>query len=266
MDFNNKTVLVTTGLIAGRLGVSSSFGAPAEALEEAFERGCNYFTWGTFIKGRSSQMAMAIKNICAKGQRDNLILAMLSYTHSALLTEISIKKGLRVLGLDYADLLILGYFSKRPPQRVIDGAQKLVDQGLVRFIGITSHNRKLFPGLQHEKTFDIFHVRYNAVHSGAEQDIFPYLQKESRPGIVSFTGTCWKRLLNPKKMPAGEVAPTAADCYRFVLTNPSVDICMMGAKDIEQMRENLSVLEQGPMSGAELDRMRRIGDFIHTGN
>ena len=266
MDFKNKTVLGTTGLMAGRLGISSSFGAPAEAFEEAFELGCNYFTWGTFIKGRSSQMAKAIKNICAKGQRDNLILAMLSYAHSALLTEISIKKGLKVLGLDYADILILGYFSKRPPQRVIDGALKLVDQGLVRFIGITSHNRKLFPGLQHEKTFDIFHVRYNAVHRGAEKDIFPYLHKESRPGIVSFTGTCWNKLLNPKKMVAGKGAPTAADCYRFVLTNPSVDICMMGTKNIEQMRENLSVLERGPMTGAELEHLRGIGDFIRTGN
>jgi predicted aldo/keto reductase-like oxidoreductase len=144
MDFNNKTVLGRTGLMAGRLGISSSFGASVEAYEEAFERGCNYFTWGTFIKGRSSQMAEAIKNINAKGQRDNLILAMLSYAHSAFLTEISIKKGLKTLDLDYADLLILGYFSKRPPQRIIDGAHKLLDKGLVRFIGITSHNRKIY--------------------------------------------------------------------------------------------------------------------------
>jgi len=266
MDFNSKRALGTTGLMAGRLGISSSFGAPAAAFEEAFERGCNYFTWGTFIKGRSSQMAKAIKNIRAKGQRDNLILAMLSYAHSALLTEISIKRGLKVLGLDYADLLILGYFSKRPPQRVIDGALKLVDQGLVRFIGITGHNRELFPELLHEKIFDIFHVRYNAVHRGAEEDIFPYLQKDNRPGIVSFTGTCWNKLLNPKKMAAGKVTPTAADCYRFVLTNPSVDVCMMGTKNIKQMRENLSVLEQGPMTGAELEHLREIGDFIHTGN
>lgn len=266
MDFNNKTVLGRTGLMAGRLGISSSFGASAEAYEEAFERGCNYFTWGTFIKGRSSQMAEAIKNINAKGQRDNLILAMLSYAHSAFLTEISIKKGLKALDLDYADLLILGYFSKRPPQRVIDGALKLLDKGLVRFIGITSHNRKLFPQLQHENIFDIFHGRYNAAHRGAEKDFFPHLHKENRPGIVSFTATSWKKLLDPKKMVANEVAPSAPDCYRFVLSNPSVDVCMMGAKNIQQMRENLSVLDLGPMTEAELSRMRRIGDFIHRGN
>ena len=37
----------------------------------------------------------------------------------------------------------------------------------------------------------------------------------------------------------------------------------MGAKTLEQMRENLSVLEKGPMSEEELARMRKIGDHIY---
>jgi len=56
MDFNTKVKLGKTGLQVGRLGISSSFGAPAPAFEEAFEKGCNYFTWGTFIKGQSKEM------------------------------------------------------------------------------------------------------------------------------------------------------------------------------------------------------------------
>ena len=49
----------------------------------------------------------------------------------------------------------------------------------------------------------------------------------------------------------------------FVLTNPAVDICMMGARDLDQMRENLKTLDMGPMSEDELNRMRRIGDHIY---
>ena len=52
MIFSEKATLGRTGLRVGRLGISSSFDAPAMAFEEAFERGCNYYTWGTFIKGR----------------------------------------------------------------------------------------------------------------------------------------------------------------------------------------------------------------------
>jgi predicted aldo/keto reductase-like oxidoreductase len=265
MDFKDKTNLGRTGLKAGRLGISSSFGAPAQAFEEAFEKGCNYFTWGTFIKGRSGEMKTAIGNITRKGKRDDLILAMITYAHSASLSGHFLKKGLQALGTEYTDVLILGYYSKRPPQRVIDGALELKEKGLIRFIGITSHKRKVFPELQKEGILDVFHVRYNAAHRGAETDVFPYLEKDgqNRPGIVSFTATRWGKLLDPKKMPPGESPPTAADCYRFVLSNPSVDVCMMGAKTLEQMRENLSVPEQGPMTEEELNRMRKIGDYVY---
>lgn len=264
MDFKDRVTLGRTGLKAGRLGISSSFGAPAAGFEEAFERGCNYFTWGTFIKGRSGHMREAIKNIVKKGGRHDLIISMLSYAHNAYLTEHFLKHGLEVAGIEYADVLVLGFFPKRPPQKVIDGALKLKEKGLVRFLGLTSHNRKLFPALQKEGIFDLFHIRYNAAHRGAETETFPYLSGDNRPAVVTFTATCWRRLLNPRKMPPGESPPTAADCYRFVLSNPLVDVCLMGARNIEQMRENLSVLERGPMSEEELERMRRIGDFLHS--
>lgn len=66
MMFSEKTILGRTGLKVGRLGISSSFGAPSAAYEAAFDRGCNYFTWGTFIRGRSGAMRRAIRNIRAK--------------------------------------------------------------------------------------------------------------------------------------------------------------------------------------------------------
>ena len=264
MTFREKIKLGKTGLLVGKLGISSSFGAPAKAFEEAFENGCNYFTWGTFIKGRSDEMKEAIKSIIKKGQRDQLVIASLSYAHSAYLTEVFLKKGLKTLGTDHVDVLILGYFPKRPSQKIIDGALKLKEKGMIRFLGITSHNRRIFPELQKEGLFDLFHIRYNAAHRGAEQDVFPYLNNEDRPGIVSFTATCWKRLLNPKKMPPDEKPPTPQDCYRFVLSNPSIDVCMMGAKTLDQMRENLKVLESEPMKEPELERMRKIGDHVYS--
>jgi aryl-alcohol dehydrogenase-like predicted oxidoreductase len=263
MNFKEKIKLGKTNLQVGRVGISSSFGAPAKAFEEAFDRGCNYFTWGTFIKGRSGQMKEAIQNIINKGQRDQLVIASLTYAHNAYLSEAFLNKGLKSLGTDFVDVLILGYFSKRPSQKIIDGALKLKEKGMVRFLGITSHNRKIFPQLYKEGLIDLFHIRYNAAHRGAERDVFPLLNEKDRPGIVSFTATCWKRLINPKKMPPNEKPLTSVDCYRFVLSNPSVDICMMGTKNIDQMRENLKVLESEPLTAAELERMRKIGDYVY---
>lgn len=263
MNFHEPAVLGRTGLKVGRLGIASGYGAPTAAIEEAFERGCNYFTWGTVIKGYSAPMRQALKNIVAKGQRDRLVLAAFTYAHNNFLTERLLVRGLKSAGLDHADVLILGYFSRKPPRRLIDGALRMKEKGLIRFIGLSSHNRKLLGDLAGTGEFDVMHLRYNAAHRGAETEIFPFLDGERRPGIVSFTATRWGKLLDPKKMPAGETPPTAADCYRFVLSHPAVDVCISGAKTIEQMRENLAGLDAGPMSEAELDRMRRIGDHVH---
>jgi predicted aldo/keto reductase-like oxidoreductase len=263
MTFNEPVVLGRTGLKVGRLGIASGYGAPAAAIEEAFERGANYFTWGTVIKGYNPQMREALKNIVAKGERDKLVLAAFSYAHSNYFTEKLLRRGLASAGLGHADVLILGYFSGKVPRRLIDGALRMKEKGLVRFIGISSHNRKLLGKLAQDGEFDVLHLRYNAAHPGAEQDIFPFLKGERRPGTVAFTATRWGQLLKEKKMPPGEKPMTAADCYRFVLSNPAIDVCMSGAKTTEQMRENLAVFDSWPMSGDELARARRIGDYVH---
>lgn len=265
MSFNGQAILGRTGLKVGRLGIASGYKAPTAAIEEAFERGCNYFTWGTVVKGYVPTMTEALKAIVTKGRRDKLVLAAVTYAHNTFLSEKLLARGLRSAGLDHADVLILGYFSHKPSRRLIDGVLRLKEKGLTRFVGLSSHNRKLLGRLAGEGEFDVLHFRYNAAHRGAEIDIFPFVPKETakRPGLVCFTATSWGQLLNAKKMPPGETPPTAADCYRFVLSDPAVDVCMSGARTIEQMRENLSVLDAGPMTDAEMDRMRRIGDFVY---
>jgi len=111
--------------------------------------------------------------------------------------------------------------------------------------------------------FDVFHIRYSAVNSGAEVDAFPGLTGDDRPGVVAFTATAWGRLLNRKKMPAGESPLRAADCHRFALSHPGVDVCMMGARSADQVREDLRALDLGPLGPDEMSRMRRIGDHIY---
>jgi len=263
MNFNEKVILGRTGLRVGRLGISSSFGAPAEAFEEAFEKGCNYFSWGTFVKGRSKEMKKSIINITNTYQREDLVLSMFTYAHQAYITEKLFVRGLKELGIEFADILVLGYYPKRPNQRIIDGALELKENGLVRHIGISSHHRKVFADLFEEGLFDIYHIRYNAAHRGAETDTFPFINMENKPGIVTFTTTRWGQLLDPKKMPDNVKVPSAIDSYRFVLSNPNVDICMMGAKSMDQMKENLKTLEYGPMDMEELSRMKSIGDYLY---
>ena len=260
--FDKPVVLGRTGLKVGRLGISSSYGAPAAAYEEAFERGCNYFVMGSFIKGRSKEMITAIRNITRNGQRDKLVICLMEYTHSYLIGKPHFYKGLKKLGLEYVDALMLGYHPRKPRKQILDLALGLQEKGVVKHLALSGHKRKLFPSLL-ESPIDIFQVRYNAVNSGAEKDIFPFCNGDNRPGMISFTATRWGQLLKESKMPPGENPLTAKDCYRFVLSNPAVDVCMTGARNLEMMRENLETLESGPLTTEEMERIRRIGDHIY---
>lgn len=263
MAFNEQVVLGRSGLKVGRLGISSSYGAPSAAFEEAFEKGCNYFVIGSFPRGRSKEMMKAVHEISKKGEREKLVVSMMEYTHSYLIGKNHFYKGLKGLGLDYVDVLTLGYYPRKPRKRVMDLALELKEKGMVRNLGLAGHNRKLFPKLRKEGLFDLFQVRYNAVNSGAETDLFPYVGGEDRPGLVSYTATRWGQLLKESKMPEGENPLTAVECYRFVLSNPAVDLCMTGARTLEMMRENLATLDSGPLQPEEMERIRRIGDHIY---
>ena len=263
MNFNTPVTLGKTGLQVGRLGIASSYRAPAEAFEEAFERGCNYFVWNSFIRGRSKEMKKAIRNIIQRGQRDKLVIAMHSYGHDPFLHKHYLKKSLKALGVEYIDVMLLGYYSRKPGKRILNGALKLKEKGLTRFVGVTGHSRKLFPKLDEEGQLDVFHVRYNAVNNGAETDVFPHLKEKDRMGVVAFTATRWGQLLEQKRMPEGETALTAPECYRYVLSNPNVNVCLTGPKTVEQMRENLTILDQGPLTEDEMKRIRRIGAYLY---
>jgi len=259
IDFTEPRILGRTGLKVGRLGVAASYGASSNAFEAAFEKGCNYFYWGS---QRKFGMLHAIRNICGQGNRDQLVVVIQSYSRSALLMELYSKKALKSLGLGHADVLLLGWHNRQPTRRLLDKALEMKDRGMFRFLGLSGHKRSLFPELAIDGLFDLFHIRYNAAHRGAENEVFIHLKGNARPGIVTYTATRWGQLLNPQKMPPGEAPPSGSDCYRFALSHSAVDVCMSGPRDARQMKEALRTLELGPLSEDELVRMRRIGDHV----
>ena len=259
-----ERILGATGLNVGPLGLAASYGAPAEAFEEAFDKGCNYFYLGS---GRHrAGMKRAIRNLCGQGRRDKMVVAIQSYARYGLLMEYFFKRNLRSMGLEQADILILGWHNRRPAPKLVERALALKEKGLFRFLGMSGHNRRLFPEMASTGQFDLFHIRYNAAHRGAEEETFPYLTGDNRPGIVSYTATRWGQLLNSKKMPAGESVPAPSDCYRFALSNPAVDVCLCGPRNMDQMREALAALDLGPLAAEDLERMKRIGDYIRSKN
>jgi hypothetical protein len=129
-------------------------------------------------------------------------------------------------------------------------------------LAVSSHNRLLAAAFAASGNFDIVHVRYNAAHPGAERDFFPNLPPAPRPGTVAFTATSWGQLLNPRFTPPGERTPTAADCYRFVLSNPEVDLCVTGPATDAHVEDAVTAERMGPLSPDEIAWMKRVGAAV----
>ncbi len=260
-DFRAPRVLGRTGLMVGRLGIGSSYGVPARAIERAFhEYGVNYLYWGSLRRGA---MAEAIRNL-ARTARDRIVVVLQSYDRTGVLMPILHRRGLRRLGIEQADVLLLGWHNRPPSRRLLDAALRLKEQGLARFLAISGHQRTMFAEMARTGSpFDVFMFRYNAAHRGAEREIVPHLPADDRPGTVAYTATRWGHLLDPRRMPAGERPLTASECYRFVLTNPAVDVCLTGPADEQQMDEALRALDGGPMTERELEHARRVGDIVY---
>ena len=147
--------------------------------------------------------------------------------------------------------------------RVRDELQAVRESGLVRAVSISTHDRKLAVELATEGVLDAMMIRYNAAHRGAETEIFPHLP-ESNPAVVSFTATRWSYLVRrPRGYPRGGRIPTAGMCYRFVLSNPAVHVCLMAPSNVRQFQSNLGEIRRGPLAEDEMGFMRGFGDAVY---
>ena len=261
MGYEPRIQLPHTDLHVGRIGLGSSFGVGPDGLQLAYDHGINYFYWGSI---RRPGFGSGIRNL-ARRNRDDIVVVLQSYARwPAALVRRALESGLRRLGLDRADILLLGWYNQRPPRAVLDEACRLREEGRVRYLMMSGHRRSFFPEMAKDEIFDLFMVRYNAAHRGAEQEVFPLLPGgDARPGVCAYTATRWGSLLDSGKTPANERPPRAADCYRFCLTHPDVDMVLSGPANLEQVREACRALEAGPLDEDELAWMRRVGDHVY---
>ncbi|HJN48862.1 MAG: hypothetical protein QGI68_00215 [Pseudomonadales bacterium] len=263
-DFLERRELGQTGMQTSRLGIGSTFDAPASVIEGAFDRGINYLYWGSV---RQPEFARAMVNL-TRQHRDELILTVQSYSQDPSTIEGEVEEALKTAGLENFDFLLLGNRMEVPADAYIEVFEQLRERGKVRFVSLSSHNRPLLPTLladyeQGASTYELLMFRYNAVHRGAETDVFPFVPEQQRPFMATYTATRWGHLLDADKMPPGEKPLSARDCYRYSLSHAAVDMVICGPANGEQMNEAISALERGPLEPDERERIERIGAYIY---
>ncbi len=241
-----------------RLGLSGSFGLDEAGCREALER-MQYVFWFPNMKGLTAALKDAVRR-----DRERYVVASGPFLgHVPGWVRGAVEKRLRALGTDYLDVVQLSWLGKMSTftQGVQDELVRLKQEGKVRAIGVTTHDRPRAGRLADASIVDLLQIRYNAAHPGAEQDVFPHLARR-RTALVAYTATSWRKLLKRPRGWTGGVM-TAGDCYRWVLASPHVDVVLSGPRTVSELRENLAAVDRGAPSQDELAWMREFGRAVH---
>lgn len=251
-----------TGLSVSPLGLSASYYPGRNAIQAAVDLGINLF----FAFSFDIQMTRALRQLMPP-QRDKFVLVTGAYNYIWWAQDVrtTFEKRLRQFKTDYIDVfLFMGVM--KPAEfalRVQDDLRKLKEEGKVRGIGLSCHDRPFLGKLAANGAVDTLMLRYNAAHRGAEIDIFPHLAAH-KPGVISYTATRWTALLRrPKTWPKGGRVPTAGECYRFVLSNPHVHTVLTAPRSERELRENVNAVRNGPLDDEDMRFMRDFGDAVY---
>ena len=243
-----------------RMGVATNYGLDGRGFARALDHGVNYVFWTSFRSGDITPVFVEK----LKADRERYVIATgptVGWFGGGY--RRGVEKALKTLKVDYLDVFHLFWLgvTSALTEGTLSELQKLKEEGKIRAIGTSIHDRERAGRLAEDSPIDLFMIRYNAAHPGAERDIFPHLAKRN-PSLVAYTATSWRKLLKRPSKWAGNVA-TASDCYRFCLSSPHVDVVLSGPANEQQLDENLAALRKGPLSDDEMAWMRDFGRAVH---
>jgi len=251
-----------TGLKVHRLGLAASYRPGERTVERALDEGMNY----CFCFGLDTHMTRVLRRLPAS-RREQVVIGTGAYNYIWWRQDLfkTLDRRLRQLRTDWIDVFhFLGVMKpKEMTPRVLDQLAKLREDPRVKAVSISCHDRKYAGQLAAAGTLDCLMIRYNAAHRGAEAEIFPHLAAHD-VGVVSYTATRWRFLLRRSgHWPKDRPIPTPGQAYRFVLTNPHVDVCLTAPRSEKELLENLAAARTGPLPEDELTFMREYGDVVH---
>ena len=253
------TTLGSTGRRVFRLGLSGSYCKDDRTIRAGIEAGMNY----VFLYRWHRRTVRVLREVLPEN-REKYVIATGVGNFGRWLVRRALEGYLRDLRTDYIDVFHIFWVSAGGlKSKTLDLLQRFKEEGKIRNIAISTHARRYAAELVQKGQLDVVMMRYNAAHRGAEGEIFPHLSV-SQPGVVSYTATRWGMLLKrPRRWAASDRTPTAADCYRFVLSNPSVHVCLTAPRDERQLQENLAAVARGPLCAEDMEFMRNFGDAVH---
>jgi aryl-alcohol dehydrogenase-like predicted oxidoreductase len=240
------------------------------AVRAAFEAGINFFFltadlhWPLYEPLRRG-LAELIGS--APSVRDRIVVAVVSYMTQPAFSEGPLMETLTALPeLGRIDVQVAGgglageidarVERHRAQQRMgVFGAQG---------VGASLHHRRSAIELVNEARCDVVFVRYNTLHAGAREDVFPSLQ--SSPTLIyNFKSTMPHRPLEFFRtlgcLDEGVWVPSPTDHYRFALARPEIDGVLCALTNQGEVAALQRALDEEPLSPEEEEHMLALADL-----
>jgi aryl-alcohol dehydrogenase-like predicted oxidoreductase len=260
-----------------RLGLASYVGSTlsADDVLRALGRGVNFLNWAGLADGPSGGDALTEAVGALGPARSSVVVCAQFGARDAGDAAAELRSALATLGTDYIDVLTL-YYVETPgeweeivsPGGALGYLRDARRDGVVRRVGVTSHQRALAARMAASGLLDLVMIRYNAAHRGAEREVFPVTEPLGVP-VIAYTALRWGALLGPTPDdPPGFAVPRAPAWYRFVLQNPAVAVALAAPRTRAELDEDLHVLDAtGPLDDDAYAALAAHGERVrrHSG-
>jgi predicted aldo/keto reductase-like oxidoreductase len=234
---------------------------------EAIERGINFLNWPGEADNPGGADAFSEAITALGPRRDSVVVCVQFAGRTAAEAASELRSVLASLHTDHIDVLTFYYVETAAEWEQLSGPGGALEycrsaqrDGVVRRLGVTSHQRRLAAQMAQSGLLDTLMIRYNAAHRGAEREVFPVTDALRLP-VITYTALRWGALLrSTPDDPPGFVVPGPADWYRFVLQSTSVAVTMSAPRSRAELDQDLEVLQApGPLTAEEHHRLADHG-------
>jgi predicted aldo/keto reductase-like oxidoreductase len=256
-----------------RLGLAS-YGQTAitsDDVIDALDRGVNFLNWAGLAEGSHSADVAFRTAVASLGARRSSVIVCAQFgARSAADAASELRSALAGLGTDYIVILTIYYVERADEWAEISSPggslrylQDAKQDGIVRQVGVTCHQRPLAATMAASGLLDLVMIRYNAAHRGAERDVFPVTGPLGLP-VIAYTALRWGALLRPTPDdPPGFSVPRAPEWYRFVIQHPAVAVTLAAPQTRAELNEDLEVLEAtGPLGDEQYAVLAGHGERV----
>lgn len=252
-----KIRLGRTNLMVTRVGFG---GIPIQRLAEneaidvvnrCFELGINFFDTANAYTTSEERIGKALK-----GFRENVILATKTHARNPEDLFKNLELSLKRLNVDYIDLYQFHGVSDFPsldkilePNGVMAAAENARDKGIVRHIGITSHQIDVAKKAILSGRFETVMFPFNFIESEVADELIPLCRKFD----IGFI--CMKPM-------AGGLVDNANIAIKYLLQYPDIAL-IPGIEKIGEIDEIVKIVRHSPkMTHTEILEMKRIKETL----